>query len=33
LIVQAGSDEVADRSLKAIKNDFGGVGVTMQAYK
>ena len=26
LIVQAGSDEVADRSLRAIKNDFRGLG-------
>ena len=26
MIVQAGSDEVADRSLRAIKNDFRGLG-------
>jgi len=26
LIVQAGSDEVADRSLRIIKNDFRGLG-------
>ena len=26
LIVQAGSDEVANRSLRAIKNDFRGLG-------
>ena len=26
LIVQAGSDEVADRSLRTIKNDFRGLG-------
>jgi len=26
LIVQAGNDEVADRSLRAIKNDFRGLG-------
>ena len=26
LIVQASSDEVADRSLRAIKNDFRGLG-------
>ena len=26
LIVQAGSGEVADRSLRAIKNDFRGLG-------
>ena len=26
LIVQAGSDEIADRSLRAIKNDFRGLG-------
>ena len=26
LIVQAGSDEIAGRSLRAIKNDFRGLG-------
>ena len=27
LIVQAGSDEVADRSLRTIRNDFRGLGM------